>query len=142
MLLWGQANPTAYEDSYQGVYLNKQDMVNMIQQIEDAKRKSEKIPVLIEHTGEKIGHVVSAWIHKDTLQCCLELSNNTLESAIGSHLVHEGLVKELSLGYVLDVKHTKNGIQMDNKILKEISIVKKGARENCKILGITGKKKD
>lgn len=137
MLLWGQANPVALENSYQGVYLNKQDMSDIIAQIENAKRTATKIPVLIEHTGDSIGHVVSAWEHQGTLQCCLEISNQSLESAIGKRLVEDGLIKELSLGYMLDVKQTKNGLQMKNKFLKEISIVKKGARDNCKILGMT-----
>ena len=138
LLLWGQANPEAYEDSYKGVYLNKQDMTDMVQQVNQAKASGSKIPVLIEHTGSPIGHVVSAWVDKaNTLQCVLELSDKSLESAIGQQLIRDGVVKELSLGYLLDIKQTKNGFDASKKSLQEISIVKKGARDFCRIKGVT-----
>ena len=139
MLIWGQANPEAMHSDYKGVYLNAQDMDDMVHQIEDKKRKGEKIPVLLEHAGGAIGHVVSAWVHNSTLQCVLELENKTLESSIGEEFVRKGLVKELSLGYFLDIQQTKGGFKARCKFLREISIVKKGARDKCKILGITNK---
>lgn len=139
LLLWGQANPEAMEDSYRGVYLNSQDMRDMVQQIDEKKRKGEKIPVLIEHTGNSIGHVVSAWIHDKTLQCILELEHTTLESAIGQEMVRSGVIRELSLGYLLDIQQTDSGLDTKNKYLREISIVKKGARDKCRILGLAGK---
>jgi hypothetical protein len=142
MLIWGRANPQAMQDGYRGVYLNKQDMVDMVQQIEVSKRSGNKIPVLIEHTGDGIGHVVSAWIQDNTLQCVLELKDKSLESAIGQRLVRDGLVQELSLGYLLDIKQSKlnqatGQIESCSKHLQEISLVKKGARPNCRILGVT-----
>jgi hypothetical protein len=139
LLIWGQANPEAMADGYSGVYLNKQDMHDMVQQVTEAKQAGRKIPVLIEHTGDGIGHVVSAWVDKktSTLQCALELNKSTLESAIGQQLIKDGLVKELSLGYLLDIKQTKNGINATKKHLQEISIVKKGARDRCHIKGFT-----
>jgi len=137
MLVWGQANPEAMADGYKGVYLNTQDMQDMVRQIDQCKSKGEKIPVKIEHTGDGIGHVVSAWIHNNTLQCILELDHTTLESSIGQELVKSGLVQELSLGYLLDIQQTKAGFDTKSKFLKEISLVKKGARERCKILGIS-----
>lgn len=137
MLIWGQANPEAMSSDYNGVYLNLADMHDMVRQIDSSKSAGEKIPVLMEHTGSPVGHVVSAWVHKDTLQCVLELHPNTLESSIGQQFVKDGLIKELSLGYLLDVKHTEKGLSMNKKTLKEISIVKKGARDKCHILGVT-----
>lgn len=136
LLLWGQANPEAFENSYNGVYLNKQDMQDMVSQVNESKRKGEKIPVHIEHTGSSIGNVVSAWVENNTLQCILEIDNKTLESSMGQQMVKDGLIKELSLGYLLDIKHTKNKFESQKKFLQEISIVKKGAREKCKILGV------
>jgi mannose/fructose/N-acetylgalactosamine-specific phosphotransferase system component IIB len=138
-LLWGQANPEAEADTYNGIYLNTQDMKDMISQIESHKTEGKNIPVLIEHTGEPIGQVVSAWIHDKTLQCVLELNKQTLESAIGKQLIKDGLVQELSLGYLLDIEQTDSGFGTRGKTLKEISIVKKGARDKCKILGYTHK---
>lgn len=140
LLVWGQANPEAMEKGYNGVYLNEQDMHDMVTQVNQAKREGRKIPVLMEHTGDSIGHVVSAWVHNNTLQCCLEVKNSTLESAIGQQLIKDGLVKELSLGYLLDIKQTDNGFDTKNKHLQEISIVKKGAREHCRIKGIAQQK--
>jgi hypothetical protein len=141
LLVWGQANPEAMRDDYQGVYLNSQDMRDMIQQIDEAKAKGERIPVKIEHIGEHVGHVVSAWVHNNTLQCCLEIEHQTLESAIGQELIKKGLVSELSLGYLLDVQQSKDGrFNAKKKYLQEISLVKKGAREKCKILGMSGNK--
>lgn len=137
LLVWGQANPEAMADSYKGVYLNTQDMKDMVRQIDQSKLKGEKIPVKIEHTGDGIGHVVTAWIHNNTLQCILELDHTTLESSIGQELVKTGQIQELSLGYLLDIQQTKAGFDTKNKFLKEISLVKKGARERCKILGIS-----
>ena len=137
LLVWGRANPEAMGDTYNGVYLNKNDMRSMVSQIDTAKANKQAIPVLIEHTGEPIGHVVSAWVHDDTLQCVLELSNKTLESAIGQQLVKDKVIQELSLGYVLDIKQTNAGFDTKNKSLKEISIVKKGARDRCQILGMS-----
>lgn len=137
LLVWGQANPEAMEATYKGVYLNAQDMQDMVQQIDNSRSKGERIPVKIEHTGDGIGHVVSAWVHNQTLQCILEIDNSTLESSIGQQLVKNGLIQELSLGYLLDIQQTKNGFDTKSKFLKEISIVKKGARDKCKILGIS-----
>lgn len=138
LLVWGQANPEAMEDTYKGVYLNSQDMQDMVRQIDISKSKGEKIPVKIEHTGDGIGHVVSAWVHNQTLQCILEIDHTTLESSIGQQLVKNGVIQELSLGYLLDIQQTKNGgFDTKSKFLKEISLVKKGAREKCKILGIS-----
>lgn len=137
LLIWGQANPEAMSDAYKGVYLNSQDMHDMVKQIDSSKRKGETIPVKIEHTGDGIGHVVSAWVHNQTLQCILEIDHSTLESSIGQQLVKNGVIQELSLGYLLDIQQTKNGFDTKSKFLKEISLVKKGAREKCKILGIS-----
>lgn len=117
-------------------------MQDMVSQVNEAKSNGEKIPVHIEHTGNSIGHVVSAWVQDNTLQCILEIENTTLESAIGQQLIKDGLVKELSLGYLLDIKHTKNKFDSQKKFLQEISIVKKGAREKCRILGIANNKID
>ena len=113
----------------------------MVNQVNDKKGKGEKIPVLIEHTGNSIGHVVSAWIDKGTLQCVLELPKSNLESAIGRQFIKDGVIQELSLGYLLDVRQTKSGFDTQRKFLQEISIVKKGARDKCKIKGITSTEK-
>ena len=137
-LLWGTANPEGLGPDYNGVYLTSVDVRNMVQQINEARVAGENIPVHIEHKGVGVGRVVSAWEHNNTLQCVLELDESVLEGAIGGEFVRSGICKDLSLGYTVDMAHSKNSdgkIRTQNKKLKEISIVKKGARKNCHIHG-------
>lgn len=141
LLLWGTANPEGMSNDYQGIYLNKDDIQSMVQQVEDANRRSEKIPVHLEHKGIPVGHVVSAWAHNNTLQCVLQIDHNTLEGSIGSEFVRKGICNELSLGYLVELQNSSdNGkTRVTNKFLKEISVVKKGARNHCHIHAIADK---
>ena len=137
-LLWGTANPEGMSNDYQGIYLNKDDIQSMVRQVEAANRRAEKIPVHLEHKGVPVGHVVSAWAHNDTLECVLQLNENTLEGSIGSEFVRKGICNELSLGYTVELKNSDNGqMKVANKMLKEISVVKKGARNHCHIHAVS-----
>jgi hypothetical protein len=137
-LLWGTANPEGMSNDYQGIYLNKDDIQSMVRQVEAANRRAEKIPVHLEHKGVPVGHVVSAWAHNDTLQCVLQLNENTLEGSIGSEFVRKGICNELSLGYIVELKNSDSGqMKVANKMLKEISVVKKGARNHCHIHAVS-----
>jgi len=141
-LLWGTANPEGMDNQYQGIYLNKNDVQSMVQQVEAANRRGEPIPVHLEHKGVPVGHVVSAWAHRDTLQCVLRLDERVLEGAIGGEFVRQGICKELSLGYAVDLQNSAEGFRAVRKQLKEISVVKKGARHHCQIhaVGATGER--
>lgn len=108
----------------------------MVNQVKIEKENGKEIPVLIEHKGTEVGKVVSAWEHNETLQCLLEIDEKTIEGALGSEFVRVGMCKDLSLGYVLDMNQSKSGTKVCNKKLREISIVKKGARKNCHIHGM------
>jgi hypothetical protein len=132
-LLWGTANPEGMDNGYQGIFLNKNDVQNMVQQVEAANRQGQPIPVHLEHKGVAVGHVVSAWAHKDTLQCVLRLNEKVFEGALGSEFVRKGICNELSLGYAVDLQNSETGIKAVSKRLKEISVVKKGARHHCQI---------
>ena len=139
-LLWGTANPEGLGPDYNGVYLTSVDIRDMLGQIEEKKRAGEKIPVHIEHKGVQVGSVVSAWEHENTLQCILELDDTVLEGSIGSEFVKAGICKDLSLGYTMEVAHSKDSkrrLDMRKKRLKEISVVKKGARSKCHIHGFS-----
>lgn len=137
-LLWGTANPEGMSNDYQGIYLNKDDIQSMVRQVEAANKRSEKIPVHLEHKGVPVGHVVSAWAHNDTLQCVLQLDESTLEGSIGSQFVRKGICNELSLGYTVELKNSESGqVKVANKLLKEISVVKKGARNHCHIHAVS-----
>jgi hypothetical protein len=136
-LLWGTANPEGLADSYQGIYLSGRDIKDMVEQVNSANRRGESIPVHIEHCGVGVGRVVSAWEHNNTLQCVLELNERVLEGSIGSEFVRNGVAKDLSLGYSVEMENSKEGIRARNKTLKEISVVKTGARHKCHIHGFS-----
>lgn len=135
-LLWGTANPEGMQD-YHGIYLNQEDIKDMIDQVTQASAKKEKIPVHVEHTGVEIGHVVSAWEHGGKMECVLALDNKVLEGSFGAEFVRAGICKDLSLGYDVSLEQSKTGIKVHKKKIKEISIVKKGARPRCHIHGVS-----
>ena len=137
-LLWGTANPEGMDNEYQGIYLNKDDIKSMVQQVEEAHKQNKRIPVHLEHKGVPVGHVVTAWAHKDTLQCVLQLDERVFEGSIGGEFVRNGICNELSLGYSVDLQNSARGITAVKKTLNEISVVKKGARHHCKIHAVTG----
>lgn len=139
MLLWGTANPEGMSNDYQGIFLNKDDIRSMVRQVDDANKKSQPIPVHLEHKGVAVGRVVSAWAHNDTLQCVLQLDERVFEGAIGSEFVRKGICNELSLGYAVDMQNSATGMRAVNKVLKEISVVKKGARNHCQIHAVSKK---
>ena len=126
-LLWGTANPEGMGPDYNGVYLTSVDVRRMVDQINESRTAGDNIPVHIEHKGVQVGRVVSAWEHNNTLQCVLELDETVLEGAIGGEFVRAGICKDLSLGYTVDMMHSKtsNGrINVNNKRLKEINEVR------------------
>lgn len=135
-LLWGTANPKGMQN-YQGIYLSDKDIREMLSQIDEAATEAKKIPVLVEHKGIEVGHVVSAWEHEGKMECVLALNNKILEGSIGSEFVRSGICKDLSLGYDVSLENSKSGIRVGKKKLKEISIVKKGARPSCHIHGVS-----
>ena len=133
LLLWGTANPEGMDNNYQGLFLNKDDIHSMVEQVEGANRQGRAISVHLEHKGVPVGKVVSAWAHRDTLQCVLQLDERVFEGSIGSEFVRKGICNELSLGYAVELRHSASGISAVSKVLKEISVVKKGARNHCHI---------
>lgn len=137
-LVWGTANPEGLKDSYRGVYLNAGDVKSMVEQVAEANSKGSSIPVKLEHSGGSLGRVVSAWENGGTLECVLELDERLLEGSIGAEFVRTGVCKDLSLGYTVDMTQSKTGkVHSVRKKLNEISIVVKGARNRCKVHGIS-----
>jgi hypothetical protein len=130
MMFWGTANPTGESESYDGLYLKKHEINNMV-----LDRNLVGLPVKIEHKGDKIGHVVSAWQHHGRLDMLLRIDDQkSLLSNIGSTFVKTGICPELSLGYSVAMQHSKDtGLKTGVKTVAEVSIVKRGARDNCTI---------
>ena len=81
---------------------------------------------------------MSAWEHGGKLECVLRLDNQVFEGTLGAELVRTGVCKDLSLGYTVNLENSKAGrVHVKRKLIKEISIVKKGARRNCCIHGVS-----
>lgn len=133
MLLWGVSNPEGV-DLEHSIYLTRTDIHDIISQIDHACTRGNPIPVKLEHKGVSVGKVVSAWAHEGQLQCILQLDETVLEGSLGSEFVRQGIVRDLSLGYEVSMQNSDNKICINKKTIKEISIVKKGARKNCHIL--------
>lgn len=140
-MVWGTANPEGLKDSYRGVYLNSSDIKSMVDQVVEANARGSSIPVKLEHSGISLGKVVSAWENKGTLECVLEINEQVLEGSIGAEFVRSGVCKDLSLGYTVEMEQSKTTgkVQSRRKRLNEISLVVKGARQKCKVHGISKK---
>ena len=135
-LLWGTANPEGIEN-YNGIYLSRDDVSDMVTQIDSASTRGAPLPVHVEHKGVPIGHVVSAWENSGRLECVLALDSKVLEGSISAEMVRSGLCKDLSLGYTVALENSAKGIVARKKNLKEISVVVKGMRRKCHIHGIS-----
>jgi hypothetical protein len=155
MLVYGTCNPEGYGDeSYEGLYLTDADIRNIAPDMPG-------IPVKIEHRGMDVGNVVSAWVHEvqqlvvvsllfsfvfqlfsaifsyhaqGRMDVLMELSENHLEGAMGKEFVRRGLCPELSLGYNVTMSKSPAGFyKASNKKVVELSLVRQGARDGCKI---------
>ncbi len=74
----------------------------------------------------------------------MELSDGHIEGALGKEFVARGLCPKLSLGYNVTMSKSPAGfVRATNKKVVELSIVRQGARDGCKIsaftLGAAGK---
>lgn len=130
LLLYGTANPVGYGDEdYNGIYLTDRD-------IDAITPTMAGIPVKVEHRGGNIGKVVSAWKHEGRMDLVLEIDPSTLDGAFGEEFVRRGMCKELSLGYNVQMSRGVDGkLSAGNKRVIEVSLVRKGARDNCHIRG-------
>lgn len=135
MLVWGTCQPQGEDDTYQGLYYTNHEIDKCITNDEMVGK-----PVKIEHKGGNIGKVVSAWKNsKGQIDCLLDINDSSLEGEIAQQFLQAGVCRELSLGYVVDMMQTVQqgkgarlgAIVPVNKKIVEISIVKKGARDNC-----------
>lgn len=131
MLIWGTANPEGESDSHEGYLFTRSDLKHCI----DSGHLVGK-PVKIEHKGVAVGKVVSAWqSNTGSLDCILDIDVNQFEGSVISKFVQDGVCRELSLGYVVNMQNS-NGVRKPvHKEITEISIVKKGARDKCYIYG-------
>jgi len=134
-MFWGTANPTGENGSYDGLYLRRDEISRMV-----LDRELLNLPVKVEHGGDAVGHVISAWQHKGRLDILIELDGAkcNAEAAVAKEFIRNAVCRELSLGYTVDMSHSANlGVSAGKKKLSEVSIVRNGARDDCLIRACT-----
>ena len=133
MLVYGTCNPAGESDAHTGVYLRKADIARLVQ-----SGALLELPVKIEHSGTPVGRVVSAWEHADRLDCVFRIDDNSIDSIFAQEFVKNRKCSELSLSYNVTMQHSQDGVLSGGgKELIEVSIVRHGARNDCKIYGFT-----
>jgi hypothetical protein len=128
MLVWGTANPQGESETYNGLRLRHNDIVGLL------RDGLVGLPVKIEHKSLCVGQVLSAWSNEGKLDMLLQIDDVGIEGNILKQYVLGGTCKDLSLGYSVDVRHsTTSNEKHYSKVVKEVSIVRRGARESCHI---------
>lgn len=132
MLVYGTANPVGYgNEDYNGIYLTSDD-------IDKITPTMKGVDVKIEHRGQSVGKVISAWKHNGRMDLLLELNSDTLGGVFGQAFVKNGMCQDLSLGYNVQMSRGVDGkLCASNKRVVEVSLVKTGAREDCHIRGFS-----
>lgn len=131
MLVYGTCNPAGESDAHTGVYLRKGDIARLVR-----TGALLELPVKIEHTGVPVGRVISAWEHDDRLDCVFRINDDSIDSIFAQEFVKNRKTPELSLSYNVTMQHSKDGVLSGGgKELIEVSLVRQGARNNCKIYG-------
>jgi len=132
MLVCGQVNPPPLGDGYNGFYFSESD---------DLAGKAKNLkgtPLRVEHNEKThVGQVLQGWTDASTgaMWALAEIDTTNFSGAVTAVAVEQGVFKEFSLGYIANTKKDlKTGkIVVDRKTIVELSIVKKGARDECKI---------
>jgi hypothetical protein len=131
MLVCGCINPPPVTDpDYEGVYFSLKDDM----QAQAASMKGT--PVLVEHSTQKVGSVVSAWTGSNgSMYALAEIDMRLPGGAVAAEYVRQGGLGELSMGYTQTMmKCAQTGrFKPVRKCIREVSLVKKGARPGCLI---------
>ncbi len=163
MLVYGTCNPEGYGDEhYEGLYLTDADIREITPAMAGVPVKIEhrgvdvgKVVTAWMHqvcgavlllfcaskhtlTKNKQGRIDSySHIKQGRMDVLMEIQDNqTLEGALGKEFIQRGICPELSLGYNVTMSKSPAGfLKATNKRVIELSIVRQGAREGCKIRG-------
>ena len=127
MLVAGVCNPTGEAAGYNGLYLTAGELEGLAAGIRGT-------PVKAEHTGEALGTVVSGFVDRTGALNCVVRIDDSLEGEIARGLVRDGIAADFSLGYTVEVTHSEERLLAGRKQLLEISLVRRGAREGCRIV--------
>ena len=127
MLVTGVCNPRGEAAGYNGLYLTADEL-------EEVAAAMRGTPVKAEHSGEALGSVVSGFVDDAGALHCVARIDDTLEGEIARGLVRDGVAADFSLGYTVEVTHSEDRLRAGKKQVLEISLVRRGAREGCRIL--------
>jgi hypothetical protein len=136
MYVWGTANPVGESNGYDGMYFTGGEINDMV-----LDKTLVGLPVKVEHKGEHVGRIVSAWQHAGRLDLLLDIDEHSpkMDTAVASQFVKGNVCKDLSLGYTVGVEQSADGgISTGRKTVLEVSIVKQGARDDCHIHAFFG----
>ena len=131
MLICGRCNPAPESDpNYRGVFFATSD------NLQQHAAGMVGTPLRVEHTTQPVGSVVSAWTGSDgSMYALAEIDVMRPGGAVAAACVGAGRFKEFSLGYTSKMSRDSDGrLRVGSKTIKELSIVKNGARPDCKIM--------
>lgn len=134
MLVCGCINPPPVTDpEYEGVYFSVQDDMRA------CAATMKGTPLLVEHSSQQVGSIVSAWTAGDgSLYALAEIDMKRPGGAVAAEYVRRGGFGQFSMGYT-QVMHKckKTGrFKPYKKNIREVSLVKEGARPGCLIAQI------
>jgi hypothetical protein len=134
MYIWGTANPQGEGVGYNGLFLTETDIKNTIQD-----NSLIGLPVKIEHKGRTVGKVVTAWDNKGKLDILVDVDQRIIEGDVVSRFVRNNICQDFSLGYTVGLQFSESArtYTPSQKKFNEVSIVRKGARDQCHIHGYT-----
>ena len=133
MLICGTVNqPPITDEAYAGVYLSQRDDVPSL------VRSLQGTPLQVEHNGTAcVGKVLQGWTDPATkaIWALAEIDVSTASGAFAAAAVERGAFREFSLGYTSKLcrDDTTGRLEARDKRITELSIVKTGARPDCRI---------
>ena len=138
MLVMGICNPTGEDDTYNGLYLTRNELKNVV-----SSQSMMNLPVKTEHAGSTVGKVVSSFLDdQGRLQCVMQIETESLSADLARGFIRKGIVADLSLGYTVDIRNHENKLKAAEKKILEVSLVRKGARTGCHIIAYEDDRKN
>jgi hypothetical protein len=138
MLVMGICNPTGEDDTYNGLYLTRNELKNVV-----SSQSMMNLPVKTEHAGSTVGKVVSSFLDdQGRLQCVMQIETESLSADLVRGFIRKGIAADLSLGYTVDIHNHENKLKAAEKKILEVSLVRKGARTGCHIIAYEDDRKN
>ena len=138
MLVMGICNPTGEDDTYNGLYLTRNELKNVV-----SSQSMLNLPVKTEHAGSTVGKVVSSFLDdQGRLQCVMQIETESLSADLARGFIRKGIAADLSLGYTVDIRNHENKLKAAEKKILEVSLVRIGARTGCHIIAYEDDRKN